>query len=89
MAVIIRLSKVGAIHEPVYRVVVTDSRKVGVGKAVENLGLFSMKTKTADIKIAEDRAVSWLQKGARPTPRVLGIFKKTGIWKKFEETRKK
>ena len=37
--------------------------------------------------IDNDKAVSWLQKGAQPTERVAVLLKKSGAWEQFEASK--
>jgi small subunit ribosomal protein S16 len=80
---VIKLAKTGATHEAVYRVLVVDSRYRGLGKALETIGTFNMKTKEAKIVISEEKALKWLRMGALPSPRVKGLMREKGIWQKF------
>ena len=88
MGAVIRLSRMGAVHEPVYRIIVADSRFVRAGRALDKIGHYDQRRKDAGIVISEEKALKWLKLGATPSPRVKGIFKKQGIWKKFMEAGK-
>ena len=63
----IRLTKVGSVHQPLYRVVVAEARSRRDGDAVENLGTYTPKTKGNPINLKLDRVDYWLSKGALPT----------------------
>ncbi len=67
MAVRIRLKRMGAIHDPKYRVVVVDSRKKRDGRVIEEIGLYDPVPNPSIIKIDSDRAVYWLSVGAQPS----------------------
>jgi ribosomal protein S16 len=57
MALTIRLSRIGAIHQPIYHVVVAEARSRRDGRAVEMLGTFSPRSKAADaLTLKVDRA---------------------------------
>lgn len=67
MAVRIRLKRMGAVHDPKYRVVVVDSRKKRDGRVIEELGFYDPVPNPSIIKIDSDRAVYWLGVGAQPS----------------------
>ena len=63
---IIRLQRVGRVHEPVFRIVLTDS-KFGPksGKPVEILGSFDKRKGKGTNTIDGERAKYWISKGAQ------------------------
>ena len=79
MAVRIRLKRTGAKKAPHYRVVVADSRSPRDGRFIEELGYYNPVADPAVIKIDEEKALAWLQKGAQPSDTVKSLFKKAGI----------
>lgn len=83
MAVKIRLARAGAKKKPFYQVVVTDCRNKRDGRFIENVGTYDPNQNPAVYKLAEDKTLEWLGKGAQPTDTVKQILKKTGIWAKF------
>ena len=76
MALKIRLTKVGSVHQPLYRVVVAEARSRRDGAAVENLGTYTPKTKGNPINIDLERVDYWLSKGAKPTDTMHAMIKK-------------
>jgi small subunit ribosomal protein S16 len=86
MAVKIRLMRVGAKHQPSYRVVVADSRSPRGGRYLEALGYYNPRTEPSVIKIDEAKARVWLSRGARPSDAARVLLEKTGILKR--ETRR-
>ena len=76
MALKIRLTKVGSVHQPLYRVVVAEARSRRDGAAVENLGTYTPKTKGNPIHLKMDRVDYWLSKGALPTNTMHAMIKK-------------
>ena len=76
MALKIRLTKVGSVHQPLYRVVVAEARSRRDGAAVENLGPYTPKTKGNPINIDLARVDYWLSKGATPTETMHAMIKK-------------
>ncbi len=88
MAVKIRLMRMGAKKSPFYRLVVADSRSPRDGRFIEMVGHYDSTTEPAVIKIDEEKAIQWLQKGAQPTDTVKSLFSKTGILKKWDELKR-
>ena len=76
MALKIRLSKVGSVHQPLYRVVVMEARSRRDGAAVENLGTYTPRVKGNPIKLNLERVDYWLSKGALPTETMHAMIKK-------------
>ena len=87
MAVKIRLKRMGAKKAPFYRVVVADSRSPRDGRFIETIGTYNPLTTPAEIKINEDSAIDWLNKGAIPTDTVRNLFSKAGIMEKFHNSK--
>ena len=83
MAVKMRLKRMGAKKAPFYRVVVADSRSPRDGKIIELIGTYNPLVTPAEIKINEELALNWLNKGAIPTDTVKNIFSKVGIMEQF------
>lgn len=81
MAVKIRLRRMGSKKAPFYRLVVADSRSPRDGKFIEEIGYYNPVSEPKQIKIDEEKAVSWLNKGAQPTEVVARLFDNAGIKK--------
>jgi small subunit ribosomal protein S16 len=79
MAVKIRLKRMGAKKRPFYRVVVADSRMPRDGRFIEEIGYYNPLTDPIEVKINEQKATDWLNKGAIPTDTVKHLFKNLGI----------
>lgn len=75
--VVIRLARVGSIHEPRYRIMVADSRRWRNGRSIELLGSYNPRPRGQEIrlKIDLDRAKYWVQKGAQPSSTVSRLMK--------------
>ena len=84
MAVKIRLTRLGKIRTPHYRIVVADSRKARNGLNIEEIGRYSPASEPSLIQVDSERAQHWLKNGAKPTPAVDAILKVTGDWQKFK-----
>lgn len=87
MAVKIRLKRMGAKKAPFYRVVVMDSRNPRDGKAIDQIGTYNPLVTPTDIKVDEEKAMEWLNKGAIPTDTVKNILSKAGIMEKFHNSK--
>ena len=79
MAVRIRLTRVGAKNNPIWRVVATDKRSPRDGRFLEVLGHYNPQTDPSTIELDEERVSNWLQKGAQPTGTVKRLLKAKGI----------
>ncbi|MGD9809585.1 MAG: 30S ribosomal protein S16 [Deferribacterales bacterium] len=87
MATKIRLVRLGRKKRPFYRIVVCDSRERRNGNFIEVLGFYNPMPEQMEIRIDEEKALSWLQKGAQPTDTVKSILSKNGVMKKYHESR--
>ena len=75
MAVKLRLTRVGSKKNPIYRVVVADSRSPRDGKFIEIVGRYNPQTDPSTIELNEDKVRDWLSKGAQPTESVRKLLK--------------
>jgi small subunit ribosomal protein S16 len=80
----IKLTRVGKMREPHYRVVIADARTKRDGRSIETIGEYHPKNDPSVIRIDADRAAYWLGVGAQPTEAVTAILKVTGDWQKFK-----
>ncbi|WP_026674309.1 30S ribosomal protein S16 [Alkalihalobacterium bogoriense] len=87
MAVKIRLKRMGSKKAPFYRVVVADSRAPRDGRFIEEIGTYNPITQPAKVEIKEDRALEWLQKGAKPSDTVRNLFSKEGLMEKHHNAK--
>lgn len=83
MAVKIRMRRMGNRNNPYYRLVVADSRARRDGPSVEVLGFYNPVRQPVEFSIKEDRALYWLQQGAKMSDTVKSLFKRQGILEKF------
>jgi small subunit ribosomal protein S16 len=74
-----RLSRHGSHKNPIYRVVVADSRVPRDGRALEEIGRYNPQLEPSLVEIDADRAREWLAKGAQPTPTVKKLLKIAGV----------
>lgn len=84
MAVRIKLTRLGKIRNPQYRVVVADARTRRGGRAIETIGKYHPKEEPSLIEINSERAQYWLSVGAQPTEPVEALLKITGDWQKHK-----
>ena len=84
MATKIKLTRVGKMREPHYRVVIADARTKRDGRSIETIGEYHPKSDPSIIRVDADRAAYWLGVGAQPTEAVTAILKVTGDWQKFK-----
>lgn len=75
MALKIRLSRIGAVHKPIYHVVVAEARSRRDGAAVEILGTYTPQSKIEPLRLDVARAEYWMSKGALPTDTAKGLIK--------------
>ena len=74
-----RLTRKGGKKDPVWRVVVADSRSPRDGRVIETIGRYNAQTEPSTIQIDEDRARHWLGLGAQPSDAVRKLLKTQGI----------
>jgi small subunit ribosomal protein S16 len=79
MAVRMRLTRVGSKKNPIYRVVVADSRSPRDGKFIEIVGRYNPQTEPSTIEFDEDKVREWLGKGAQPSEQVSRLLKKQNL----------
>lgn len=84
MAVKIKLTRLGKIRNPQYRVIVADARTRRDGRSIETIGLYRPKEEPSFVQIDSERAQYWLNVGAQPTEAVEQLLKLTGDWQKFK-----
>jgi small subunit ribosomal protein S16 len=79
VAVKIRLARHGSKKNPIYRVVVADSRVQRDGRTIEVIGKYNPQLEPSLIDIDADKARSWIAKGAQPTETVAKLLKISGV----------
>lgn len=73
----------GAKKTPFYRIVVADSRSPRDGRFIETVGTYNPVANPAIVDINEEKALQWLQNGAKPSDTVRNLFSNEGIMEKF------
>lgn len=85
MSTTIRLQRTGRKKQASFRIVVSDRDESRDGPAIETLGTYNPRTQPSLIKLNTASALNWLHEGAQPTDTVVSIFRKTGVWTKFQQ----
>jgi small subunit ribosomal protein S16 len=83
----IRLRRVGARHQPSYRIVVSDRESPNAGRSLETIGHYNPRTKPAIIEMDEGRVYHWMGKGAQPSDSVQRLMKACGAWDRWERAK--
>jgi small subunit ribosomal protein S16 len=73
------LARRGTTKRPFYHIVVADKAAPRDGKFVERIGHYNPRLAENKATFNKERAEHWLQVGARPTERVVKLFKLAGI----------
>ncbi len=81
----IRLKRVGARHQPSYRVVIADSRAARDGAFVEQIGHYNPLTDPPTVVVDEDRALKWIREGAQPSDAVARMLRNLGTLDRVKE----
>jgi len=78
MALRIRLQRHGAIHAPMYRMVVAEKTVKRNGKFVENIGFYNPQARGKDIEldVKLDRVDYWTGVGAQASDTAAALIKK-------------
>ena len=79
MAVKIRLARHGSKKNPIYRVVVADSRVPRDGRTIEEIGRYNPQMQPSLVEIDAERAREWLSRGAQPTDTVRKLLTIAGV----------
>ena len=79
VSVRLRLTRVGGKRSPIWRVVVADQRSPRDGRVIETIGHYNAQTDPSTIVIDEERARSWLARGAQPSDTVRKLLHIQGI----------
>ncbi len=72
----IRLTRLGSLKKPFYRIIVADSKARRDGPFIEIIGTYDPKKEPSEIKLKLERAKYWIGQGAQPTDRVKRLLDK-------------
>ena len=75
MAVRLRLTRVGSKKNPIYRVIVADSRSPRDGRFIEIVGRYNPQTDPSTIELDKEKIQQWIGKGAQPSAAVSKLIK--------------
>lgn len=89
MAVKLRLKRMGSKQKPYYRIVAADARSPRDGRFIETVGTYNPIKGKEEVTIDEEKALKWLNNGAKPTDTVKNILSASGIMTKYADTKKK
>ena len=89
MAVKLRLKRMGSKQKPFYRIVAADARSPRDGRFIETIGTYNPLKNPTEIKVDEEKALTWLNNGAQPTDTVRSILTESGIMKKYADSKTK
>ncbi len=76
----LRLWRGGKKKQPIYRIVVADSRAARNGKYLEAIGQYNPTVHPLEIVVKDDRLYLWLKRGAQPTDTVRSLLQRKGLW---------
>ena len=79
----IRLRRAGKKKQPIYKIVVADSRAARSGKFIESIGQYKPQADPMVIFVNEARLFSWLKKGALPSDTLRSLLRRKGLWLKW------
>ena len=72
----IRLRRGGARHNPIYRVVVSDSRKRPTADYLDQVGFYNPHTEPPEIRLDMEKLEQWQGKGAGVSETVRSLIRK-------------
>ena len=79
----LRLRRGGKKKQPIYKIVVADSRASRVGKIIESIGSYNPLVYPMMIDVKETRLFTWLKHGAQPTDTLRSLLQRKGLWLKW------
>ncbi len=87
MRVRLRLQRFGRKKSPFYRIVAAPCAFKRDGRFLEIVGLYhpTVKESADQVRLDEQKILSWLEKGASPSETVRRILSSSGIWKKYAD----
>ena len=80
-----RLMRMGDKKNPIYRIVVVDSRKAATGEYIDCVGHYRPTCDPIELTMDVEKAKDWLAKGVQPTETVRSLLLKTGVIEKSEK----
>ena len=84
----LRLRRVGRKKQPIYRIVVADSKSPRDGRFIEIVGQYAPRaTDDKAVTLQTERIEHWLNVGAQPSDTVRSILRRAGMLKARHEVR--
>ena len=77
-----RLLRMGDKKNPIYRIVVVDSRKAATGEYIDCVGHYRPTCDPVELDMNAELAKDWLAKGVQPTETVKNLLVKAGVVEK-------
>lgn len=74
----LRLRRMGAKKRPFYRIVAAEHSSPRDGRFIEVVGHYDPLTEPPTIHVETERVLHWLSVGAKPSPTVEGLLRKSG-----------
>lgn len=75
----IRLRRMGAKHQPSYRLVVADARAPRDGAFVDQVGYYNPLTDPATYRVDVEKAQRWVDNGAQATEAAARLLHRSGV----------
>ena len=76
------LLRLGDKTNPIYRIVVVDSRKAMSGEYIDCVGHYRPTCEPVELTVDVEKAKDWISKGVQPTETVKNLLVKTGAMEK-------
>ena len=77
-----RLLRMGDKKNPIYRIVVVDSRKAATGEYIDCVGHYRPTCDPIELTIDNEKAKEWIAQGVQPTETVKNLLVKAGAIEK-------
>ncbi len=75
----IRLRRMGAKHDPFFRIVVSENTKTPTSSFVDTVGYYDPKEHPSKIEVDFEKVDKWIKVGAKPSETVTNLLKKAKI----------
>ncbi|NWF99862.1 MAG: 30S ribosomal protein S16 [Thermoanaerobaculaceae bacterium] len=72
----IRLRRMGSNRRPLYRVVVSDSRRTPTSAIIEEIGFYNPRSEPIEVRIDRERVKYWTDRGAQLSETVASLLKR-------------
>ena len=80
-----RLLRMGDKKNPIYRIVVVNSRKTMSGEYIHCVGHYRPTCEPIELTVDVEKAKDWISKGVQPTETVKNLLVKTGAMEKSDK----